>query len=69
MTRIRGNRDGPGGRNETYRIGPRKSVSRSQAVREVEAGQHPGTHVVKINNRKYLRDDPDGSARDNINAE
>jgi hypothetical protein len=28
---------------------------------------HSGTHVLKINNRKYLRDNPDGSTKDNIN--
>lgn len=67
MSRIRGNRDGPGGRNESYRIGSRPSVPRAQAVREVEAGKHRDTHVVKINNRKYLRDNPDGSSKDNIN--
>jgi hypothetical protein len=67
MTKIRGNRDGRGGRNDSYRIGSRPSVPRPQAVREVEAGKHPGTHVVKINNRKYLRDNPDGSTKDNIN--
>lgn len=67
MTKIRGNQDGPGGRNESYRVGSRKSVPRPQAVREVEAGRHAGTHVVRINNRKYLRDNPDGSTKDNIN--
>ena len=67
MSKIRGNRDGPGGRNETYRIGSRTEVPRTQAVREVEAGRHQDTHVVKINRRKYLRDNPDGSHKDNIN--
>lgn len=67
MTKIRGNRDGPGGRNETYRIGSRAEVPRAQAVREVDAGKHPGAHTVKINGRKYVRDDPDGSTKDNVN--
>jgi hypothetical protein len=66
MTNIRGNRDGPGGRNESYRIG-RRTVSRPEAVREVEAGKHPGAHTVKINGRKYVRDNPDGSTKDNVN--
>ncbi len=45
----------------------RKNVSRTQAVREVEGGQHPGAHVVKINGRKYVRDNPDSSKSDNVN--
>ena len=49
MTNIIGNNDGPGGRNETYKIGPRKKVPRPQAVKEVKRGDHPGAHVVKIN--------------------
>lgn len=67
MTKIKGNNDGPGGRNETYKIGQRKAVPRPQAVREVEAGKHPGAHTVKINGRKYVRDNPDGSTNDNVN--
>ncbi|MEC9365395.1 MAG: DUF3892 domain-containing protein [Pseudomonadota bacterium] len=67
MTKIIGNNDGPGGRNESYRIGSRKEVSRTQAVREVKEGLHPGAHVVKINRREYVRDNPDSSKRDNVN--
>lgn len=67
MTKIVGNGDGPGGRNESYRIGSRKKVSRPQAVREVKGGKHPGAHVVKIKGREYLRDNPDHSKRDNVN--
>lgn len=69
MTKIIGNNDGPGGRNETYRIGSRKSVTRSQAVREVEQGKHPDAHVVKINGEKYVRDNPDRSTNDNVNRD
>jgi len=68
MARIKGNNDGPGGRNETYNIGSRKNVPRAQAVKEVEQGKHPGVHVVKINHRKYVRDNPDDSTRDNVNS-
>ena len=34
MTKIIGNNDGKGGRNETYKIGTRKAVQRKQAVKE-----------------------------------
>lgn len=67
VTKIKGNRDGPGGRNETYTIGSRKEVTRQQAVKEVEAGKHPDAHTVKVNGQKYVRDNPDGSKKDNVN--
>ena len=67
MTRIKGNNDGPGGRNESYKIGSRPHVPRTKAVKEVESGNHPGAHTVKINGRKYVRDNPDSSKRDNVN--
>lgn len=67
MTKIIGNNDGQGGRNETYKIGDRKKVSRRVAVREVEQGKHPGAHTVEINGEKYVRDNPDNSKKDNVN--
>ena len=67
MTKIVGNNDGPNGRNESYKIGLRKTVPRPQAVREVKQGQHSGAHVVKINGREYVRDNPDNSTCDNVN--
>ena len=67
MSKIIGNNDGPGGRNETYQIGTRKEVPRAQAVREVKQGIHQDTHVMKVNNREYVRDNPDRSNDDNIN--
>ncbi len=69
MTKIRGNNDGPGGRNETYNIGGRKNVRRTEVVREIKRGDHPGAHVVKINNREYARDNPDNSKSDNVNKD
>jgi len=67
MTKIIGNNDGLGGRNESYHIGSRKNVKRTEAVREVEQGKHSGAHVVKVNGRKYVRDNPDNSKKDNVN--
>ncbi len=67
MTKIIGNNDGPGGRNETYKIGSRPKVRRTEAVREVEQGKHPDAHVVKVGGRKYVRDNPDHSKKDNVN--
>ena len=67
MAHIIGNHDGPNRRNETYKIGSRPSVPRVKAVREVERGLHKDVHVVTINKRKYIRDNPDLSKRDNVN--
>jgi hypothetical protein len=67
MTKIKGNNDGPGGRNETYDIGARKDIPRSVVVREVKAGKHPDAHVVKVNGREFVRDNPDSSTKDNVN--
>jgi len=67
MTKIIGNNDGAGGRNETYKIGARKKVSRKVAVREVKEGKHPGAHVVEVNGEEYIRDNPDTSKKDNVN--
>jgi hypothetical protein len=67
MTRIIGNNDGKGGRNESYKIGSRKNVPRKVAVREVKQGQHSGAHVVEVNGEEYVRDNPDHSKRDNVN--
>lgn len=67
MTKIVGNNDGAGGRNETYNVGNRMNVPRTQLVKEIENGQHPDAHVYKINGRKYARDNPDKSKKDNVN--
>lgn len=69
MAKIKGKNDGPGGRNEHYDIGSRKDVPRRNAVAEVKRGEHDGVHIVKINGREYLRDNPDGSTSDNINRD
>ena len=69
MTKIIGNNDGPGGRNESYKIGSRKNVKRSEAVKEVKKGKHPDAHIVKVNNREYVRDNPDNSKKDNVNRD
>ncbi|MDP3802768.1 hypothetical protein [Brevundimonas sp.] len=68
MTKIRGQNDGPGGRNEHYDIGSRIGVPRRNVVAEIKRGEHPGAHVVKINDREYARDNPDASTKDNVNG-
>jgi hypothetical protein len=68
MAKIKGNRDGDGGRNESYKIGSRPNVPRRQAVREVKNGLHPGYHTLRINGREYVRDNPDNSKKDNVNG-
>ena len=67
MTKIVGKNDGENGRNEHYDIGSRKDVPRRTAVSEVKKGLHPDAHVVKVNGRDYVRDNPDRSKSDNVN--
>lgn len=67
MTKIIGKNDGPGGRNEHYKIGSRENVPRRNVVAEIKRGEHPGAHVVTINEREYARDNPDSSRSDNVN--
>ena len=68
MATIKGNQDGPNGRNETYRVGKRPSVPRAEVVKEVEAGLHPGYHIITVDARKYVRDNPDASKKDNVDS-
>ncbi|MGQ3888254.1 DUF3892 domain-containing protein [Legionella sp. CNM-1927-20] len=67
MAKIKGNNDGVNGRNETYDVGSRKNVPRKQVVKEVKNGQHPGYHIYQRGDQEYVRDNPDGSKKDNIN--
>ena len=67
MTKIVGNNDGPGGRNETYDVGKRKVIPRAQIVKEIKQGKYPDAHVYKRNGREYARDNPDHSKKDNVN--
>ena len=69
MTKIKGQNDGPGGRNKHYDVGSRKNVPRRNIVAEIKRGEHPGAHVVKINGREYARDNPDRSKSDNVNRD
>jgi hypothetical protein len=69
MSKIRGRRDGPGGRNEHYDVGARKNVPRRNVVAEIKRGEHPDTHVVRTNEREYARDNPDGTKSDNVNQD
>lgn len=67
MPKITGRNDGPNGRNDHYDIGSRKNVPRRNAVAEVKRGEHPDYHIQKVNGREYVRDNPDGNKRDNVN--
>ena len=69
MSKIKGLNDGPGGRNEHYNVGNRGNVPRRNIVAEIKRGEHPDSHVVKINDREYARDNPDRSKKDNVNRD
>ena len=70
MAKITGNADGENGRNDSYKIGSRKKVSRKDAVKEVKAGKHPGYHVVTPKKGEpFVRDNPDSSKKDNVDKD
>lgn len=63
---IKGNGDGPGGRNETYSIPGRGVVGRKSLVREVEQGKHPDFSIYTREGEKYVRGNPDSMAGNNV---
>lgn len=69
MASIKGRNDGPNGRNEHYDVGGRRNVPRRNVVAEIKRGEHPGFHVLKVGGREYARDNPDSTAKDNVNRD
>lgn len=67
--KIKGNRDGEGGRNESYTIQGRGVVQRSKLVREVEQGKHPNFSTYTRDGEKYVRANPDTKETNNVNEE
>ncbi len=66
---IKGNRDGDGGRNESYRIPGRGRVPRKTLVKEVEQGKHPNFSTYERADQKYVRGNPDPTKADNVNED
>lgn len=67
--KIRGNRDGEDGRNESYTIAGRGVVARAQLVREVKRGQHPDHSTYTLNRKTYVRANPNSTESDNVNQD
>lgn len=68
MSELKGNNDGPGGRNESYvDKKTKKTISRVEAIKRVKSGKYPKSTVTKINGREYVKDKPDKSKKDNVN--
>ncbi|MEJ2267986.1 MAG: DUF3892 domain-containing protein [Nanoarchaeota archaeon] len=68
MVRITGRKENSTGGNTAYKIGGRW-VSRKDAVKRCKQGKLPGYHVLKVRGREYLRDNPDGRKKDNIDSQ
>lgn len=64
---INGNQDGLNGRNKTYTIPGRGTVSRRTLVKEIESGKHPNHGIYKISGQKYVRANPDTNKSNNVN--
>lgn len=67
--KIRGNRDGEGGRNDSYTIPGRGVVSRDQLVKEVERGKHPNFSTYERDGEAYVRSNPDSKENNNVNED
>jgi len=46
-----------------------RSLGKVAAAMFPKPNSHPGAHVVKVNEREYVRDNPDFSMKDNINRD
>ena len=66
---IKGNRDGEGGRNDTYNIPGRGTVTRSTLVREIKQGKHPAFSTYTREGRTYARANPDSKDSNNVNED
>lgn len=64
---IKGQRDGKGGKNDSYKIPGRGVVSREKLVNEIESGRHSDFSVYERNGEKYVRRNPDNSSQNNVN--
>lgn len=64
---ITGNHDGDNGKNESYSIPGRGSVSRKNLVKEVKAGKHPDFSTYTYKGEKFVRGNPDSSQKNNVN--
>lgn len=67
--RIIGRRENKTGGNTDYKLSNGKTVPRGEAVSMVKNGKLPGYHTVAVNGKKYLRDNPDNSKKDNIDSQ
>ena len=66
--KIKGNRDGENGENDSYSIPGRGSaIPRTTVVREVRKGLHPKFGIYKRNGEEYVRGKPDNTNKDNVN--
>lgn len=68
VRRITGRRENNTGGNTHYKIDG-QIVSRVEAVKMVKAGELSGYHVMKVNGKTYLRDNPDKRKSDNIDEQ
>lgn len=44
----------------------RRELTLNQAIRAVENGKYPGYHVVNRNGTRFIRSNPDGNERNNL---
>ena len=63
---IKTTRESPTGRNTHFAVPKQGEVTRSNLVRQIERGRHPGYHVRHINGVATPVSNPDRSERNNL---
>lgn len=68
MSELREGKKSASGGNKTYiDTRTKKEISREEAVKRVKEGKYPKSHIYRLNGKKFVRDNPDRSKKDNIN--
>ena len=67
--KITGRGENDTGGNTRYQINNNKTVSRPKGVSMAKKGQLPDYHVMKVNNKEYLRANPDSRRGNNVDEQ
>ena len=57
----------PQGKPPKYDVNKQHNVPRTEVVKQINEGKHPGFNTPKIGGKEYPRANPDGSTKNNVN--
>ncbi len=68
--KIRGNKDGYNGENQSYRIPGRSAfIPREKLVDEVKQGKHPNHAIYTRDGEEFVRAKPDAKQANNVDPD